>query len=208
MKLPTTGNDAHKALVPFSSTAPLVPGRRGAVLTRWKLERDKEQLRNEILDLAKVIRRLSEELLEELVFLRDPNRKAPEALQRRMSQISGALKRESSTLTSLFDLADLHPALQRIFLQKLPGREETPPEEPTAIDLLAAPVPETPPKKPTLRYLLSDREFEVLEMLLADKKPAEIAAKLDIKRTAVNNTVHRIKQKARELVGREGEAKP
>jgi DNA-binding CsgD family transcriptional regulator len=184
-----------------------VPGRRGAVLTRWKLERDKQQLSDEIIDLAKVIRRLSEEHVEELIFLRDPNQKSPEAIQRRMSQISGALKRESSTLTSLFDLADLHPALQRIFLQKLPGGMDAAADEPNVIDLLTAPLalPEKP-EKPTLRYLLSDREFEILAMLLADKKTKEIAAKLQITRSAVTTTLYNIRRKAKELT--EGGGKP
>jgi DNA-binding CsgD family transcriptional regulator len=80
-------------------------------------------------------------------------------------------------------------------------------DEPNVIDLLAAPpaLPEKP-EKPTLRYLLSEREFEILAMLLADKKPKEIAAKLQITRSAVTTTLYNIRRKAKELT--EGGGKP
>ena len=110
-------SEPHKDLVPFSNAKPLVPGKGGG-LRHWKQERDKQQLRSEIADLAKVMRRLSQELIEELLFLKDSAHKTPEAIRRRMSQIMGALRRESDTLTSLFEIADLHPALQQIFREK------------------------------------------------------------------------------------------
>jgi sulfite reductase alpha subunit-like flavoprotein len=65
-------NDTHKDLVPFTNSRPLVPGKGGG-LRHWKLERDKQQLKDEIGDLAKVMRRLSQELIEDLLFLKDPN---------------------------------------------------------------------------------------------------------------------------------------
>src|SRR6266545_4367006 len=122
----------HKDLVPFTNARPLVPGKGGG-LPHWKLQRDKQELRDEIADLAKVMRRLSQELIEDILFLKDPTRKTPEAIQRRMSQIAGALKRESSTLTSLFEVGDLHPALQQIFLEKTDSR--LPVGEQVAIEL-------------------------------------------------------------------------
>src|SRR5687767_4310284 len=116
---PPMPNDPHKDLVPFTNAKPLVPGKRGG-LTHWKLERDKPQLNNELLELATVLRRLAQELIESVLILRHPNRRnSPEALARHISGIMGALKRESATLTSMFDIADLHPALQQIFRAKL-----------------------------------------------------------------------------------------
>jgi DNA-binding CsgD family transcriptional regulator len=204
-------NEIHKDLVPFANEKPLVPGKGGG-LTHWRLERDKQQLKDEILDLAKVIRRLSEELIEELIFLRDPNRKTPEAITRRMSQIMGALKRESGALTGMFDLADLHPVLQKIFNEKQQSRLDAPADEDpvkTIQALLpAVEIPVEKETKPTLRYLLSNREFEVLTLLLADEKPKDIAAKLGISRLTINATTHHIREKARQVAGKEGESKP
>ena len=111
-----------KDLVPFTNEKSLTPGKGGG-LKFWRLERDKQQLRDEITDMAAVMRRLSQELIEQLLFLKAPDRNIPEVIQRRMSQIVGALKRESKVLTTLFAIGDLHPALQRIFLEKeLPTR--------------------------------------------------------------------------------------
>jgi DNA-binding CsgD family transcriptional regulator len=211
-QVPASGNpttSSHKDLVPFSNQKPLVPGKGGG-LTHWRLQRDKQQLQDQNLDLAKVIRRLSEELIEELIFLRDPNRKTPEAIARRLTQIMGALKRESGALTSMFDIADLHPALQKIFNEKLPSRLDAPAEEDPdkLIDLL--PLPEASPEKetkPTLRYLLSNREFEVLALLLAGDKPRQVGAALGINRTSVSNIYFNIRKKARQVTGKEGEPK-
>ena len=197
-------NDTHKDLVPFSNSKPLVPGKGGG-LPHWRLERDKQELRNEIADLAKVLRRLSEELIEDLLFLKDPNRKTPEAIQRRMSQIAGALKRESATLSSLFEMADLHPALQRIFLEKTENPLDV--GEQPAIDLKMLDGPELTIEKqdkPTLFHVLSNRETEILALLLADYKPKDVAAKLGIAKGTVTVTLGHIKKKARDLVGKKG----
>ncbi len=196
-------NETNKNLVPFTNTRSLVPGKGGG-LVRWRLERDKQQLQDEIFDLAKVIRRLSEELVEEMIFLTE-QRHSPEAINRRMSQIGGALKRESSTLTSMFNIADLHPALQRIFAAKLRVEAPAAADEPL-INLLEPPM-ETieQPQKSTLRYLLSNREFEVLTLLLAGDTPREIGAALGIERTTVNVIQFNIRERAREVAGKREE---
>jgi DNA-binding CsgD family transcriptional regulator len=145
-------------------------------------------------------------LIEELIFLRDPNRKTPEAFGRRMSQIMGALKREGSALTGMFDIADLHPVLQKIFNEKQQSRLDAPADEDpvkTIQALLpAVEIPVEKETKPTLRYLLSNREFEVLALLLAGETPKEIAAALGINRTSVNQYHHHIREKARQVTGK------
>jgi len=188
-----------KDLVPFTNEKPLTPGKGGG-LKFWRLQREKQQLRDEITDMALVMRRLSQELIEQLLFLKDPDRNIPEVVQRRMSQIVGALKRESGVLTSLFAIGDLHPALQRIFLEKrTPDAVELP-----AIDLKALEAPATlpPPVEPTLLHLLSNREIEILTYALAGHSTRNTASKLGIKRVSVNSAIHHIHKKAQELVGK------
>lgn len=106
-----------KELIPFSAK-PLVPGKGGG-LNHWRHEREKQQLHGEITDLAKTIRRLSQELIDQIIFLQDPAYKSPEEIQRAISRMAGALKAESSMLNSLFKIGDLHPAMERIFRDRL-----------------------------------------------------------------------------------------
>jgi hypothetical protein len=56
---------------------PLVPGSKGGGLAHWKLERDKQELNNEIADLARSCAELSQKLIEDILFLKDPTRKTP-----------------------------------------------------------------------------------------------------------------------------------
>ena len=197
----------HKSLVPFTNAQPLVPGKGGG-LTHWRLQRDKQQLRDELVDLASVVRRMSEELIEELIFLTEPRRNSPEAIARRMSQITGALKRESGTLTSMFNIAELHPALQRIFNAKLQAPADDAGQDDTLVNLLNPPAESIivdRKQKPSLRYVLSDHEFEILALVLAGETPKDIGAKLKITRNAVHGAMSHIRQKARELTGTKGE---
>jgi DNA-binding CsgD family transcriptional regulator len=198
-------NEPHKDLVPFANAKPLVPGKGGG-LRYWKQERDKQQLSQEVTDLAKVMRRLSQELVEELLFLKDSSHKTPEAIRRRMSQIMGALRRESDTLTSLFEIADLHPALQRIFREKSELAKEI--AEPFIdLQLLEGPTAAVE-KRPTLLTLLSNREIEVLTLLLAGHKARDAGVKLGISRMSVNTHFANIRKKACSLAGKEGDTKP
>ena len=188
-----------KDLVPFTNAKPLTPGKGGG-LKYWRLQREKQALRDEITDMASVMRRLSQELIEQLLFLKAPDRNIPEVVQRRMSQIVGALKRESAVLTSLFAIGDLHPALQRIFLEKrTPDDAQLP-----AIDLeaLAAPATLPPPVKPTLLHVLSNREIEILTYALAGHPARDTASKLGIAKGTVYQALHDVHTKARELVGK------
>ena len=188
-----------KDLVPFNNEKSLTPGKGGG-LRFWRLQREKQQLRDEITDMAAVMRRLTQELIEQLLFLKDPDRNIPEVIQRRMSQIVGALKRESGVLTTMFAIGDLHPALQRIFLEKrAPENAELP-----AIDLdaLEPPAALPPPVKPTLLHLLSNREIEILTYALAGYLARDTASKLGITKLTVKTNLHNIHNKARGLVGK------
>src|SRR5438094_2928851 len=100
----------RKELQPFTQK-PLVLGKGGG-LKYGRQERDIQALNNEITDLAKVIRRLSQEVIDQILFLQDPNHKSPEETHRAISRMAGALKNESSVLKSLFQIGDLHPALE------------------------------------------------------------------------------------------------
>ena len=150
--------------------------------------------------MASVMRRLSQELIEQLIFLKAPDRNIPEVVQRRMSQIIGALKRESGVLTTLFAIGDLHPALQRIFLEKrTPDEVELPAID---LELLEEPAALPPPVKPTLLHVLSNREIEILTYALAGYLARDTASKLGITKFTVHQNLHNIHTKARDLVGK------
>ena len=159
-----------KDLVPFTNEKSLTPGKGGG-LKFWRLQREKQQLRDEITDMASVMRRLSQELIEQLLFLKAPDRNIPEVIQRRMSQIVGALKRESKVLTTLFAIGDLHPALQRIFLEKrTPDDAELP-----AIDLeiLEAPAALAPGKTDVASCAVKPRSRSLVICLWPATNPAK-----------------------------------
>jgi DNA-binding NarL/FixJ family response regulator len=198
----------HKALVPFTETKPLVPGKGGG-LRHWRLERDKQELRDEIGELAKVLRRLSQELIDVVLFLRDPTHKTPEAIQRQVIRIMGALKRESAMLTSLFEIADLHPALQRIFAEKTESCLDLLEQPDIDLKLLDSPtITVEKHAKPTLLHMLSNREIQILTLLLAGNQRKDVAKKLNINPWTVSTTIQHIKKKARSIVSEEGETTP
>jgi hypothetical protein len=117
-------------LIPFASSKPMVPGARGGRPAHWKQQRQIQALESDMMELGKVLARLSQELIEEVIFLQDhPRRTNPEAIRRRISKIMGALKRESSLLGGLVRAGfDLHPLLSEMLLKKaqerLDGKEE------------------------------------------------------------------------------------
>jgi hypothetical protein len=89
-----------RALVPFSNPKPLVPGAPGGRSGYWKQQRKIEALKCDMAELGKVLARLSQELIEQVIWFNSP----PEtrvSQQRRMCQIMGALKREKSLLNGL-----------------------------------------------------------------------------------------------------------
>ena len=114
-----------RELVPFANRKPMVPGASGR-LGYWKQERKIQALESDMKKLAKVLARLSQELIEEIIFLQDhPRNTRPEAIRRRISQMTGALKRESSLLGGLLAAGfDLHPLIQELFLKKAMERKE------------------------------------------------------------------------------------
>lgn len=109
-----------KPLTPFTGK-PLVVG-KGQGLQHWRQEREKQRLRDEIGDMAKVVRRLSQELIEGILFLQDSRPKSPEETRRVISGMAAALKAESSTLNSLFQIGELHPMLEQIFRERADAR--------------------------------------------------------------------------------------
>ena len=196
-------NTTNKHLVPFTSSKPLVPG-KGGRLPYWRQERTNQTLKDEILDMAKVIRRLSQELIDQILFLQDTSHKSPEETHRAMSRMLGALKQESSTLSSLFALEDLHPALKKIFLDRTAERLSVSPPHET--ELLPLPtVPDLNKPKPTIFHLLTDKDLEFVTLILAGYKITEAAAKMGIKAETGYLRRHSIKRKAKQALGEKGE---
>jgi len=220
------GNITNKQLVPFTGSKPLVPGSKGGRLGYWRQERARPAQNDEIMDMAQVIRRLSQELVEQILFLQDPNRKSPEQTRRALSRMLGALKQESSTLSRLFQIEDLHPALKKLFLDRVADppqpeiddnllalnidskfRIDHPKPQPEIDDnLLALPtVPALNKPKPTIFHLLTDRELEFVTYLLAGHTITEAAGKMGC--TAHTGHVHRsnVIAKAKQVLGAKGE---
>jgi hypothetical protein len=109
-----------RELVPFANSKPMVPGAPRGRPAYWKQERKIQALESDLKELAKVLARLSGELIEEIIFLQDhPRHTSPEAIRRRISQMAGALKREKSLLGGLLGAGfDLHPLINELFIRK------------------------------------------------------------------------------------------
>ena len=201
------GDNTNKSLVPFANAKPLVPGSKGGRPAHWQQERKNQALKNEILDMAKVVRRLSQELIEQILFIRDPNPKSPEEKRRAMSRMLGALKQDSAMLSNLFEISDIHPALTKMFLNQSAEPVNEPGQEPNFdIELLPLPtVPALASANPTIFHLLTDRELEFVTYLLAGYTIPKAAAKMGITEGTAHNHRHNILGKARDILGEKGE---
>ncbi len=199
-------NTPGKHLVPFISRKPLVPG-KGGRLGYWRQDREIQALKDEIVDMAKVVRRLSQELIDQILFIQDPSHKSPEEIRRTMSRMAGALKQESPMLTSLFQIEDLHPALKQIFLDRS-GERLGEPTQALEIDVQALPrsaVPALNKPEPTIFHLLTDQELKLVTLILAGHEIGEAAARMGI--AAHTARVYRcnVINKAKQVLGEKGE---
>jgi DNA-binding NarL/FixJ family response regulator len=123
--------------------------------------------------------------------------------------MAGALKNESSVLKSLFQLNDLHPALERIFMERAtPVNELGQPASGTEI----APISSSPyiplnQRKPNIFNVLTDRELEILTLTTAGYTAAECAAKTGSEPGTVSVHRQKIKAKAEQFAGEKGKPK-
>jgi hypothetical protein len=88
----------------------------------WKKDRRIQGPEVDMNEIGEVLARLSGELIEQVVWLQSPEHTRV-AIQRRISQIMGALRREKDLLDELVDAGfDIHPLLSELLIRRAQER--------------------------------------------------------------------------------------